>query len=135
MALGLVLSTGNSSWGKSVPSVLQEGRLSGLEEILSRVTLCLKFGESVGDKLGRGHRQGTGEALGLGWLSHRLALPRVEHCPLSPFIPRRALGSVQEGPGEPAEKLPTLVQGSRVQKHQAPPLQRGAVLCCGGGEQ
>ena len=61
MALGLVLSTGNSSWGKSVPSVLQEGRLSGLEEILSRVTLCLKFGESVGDKLGRGHRQGTGE--------------------------------------------------------------------------
>ena len=62
MALGLVLSTGNSSWGKSVPSVLQEGRLSGLEEILSRVTLCLKFGESVGDKLGRGRRQGTGEA-------------------------------------------------------------------------
>ena len=45
MALGLVLSTGNSSWGKTLPSVLQEGKLSGLEEILSRVTLCLKFGE------------------------------------------------------------------------------------------
>ena len=45
VALGLVLSTGNSSWGKTLPSVLQEGKLSGLEEILSRVTLCLKFGE------------------------------------------------------------------------------------------
>lgn len=57
MALGLVLSTGNSSWGKSRPLSPAGRKALGLEEILSRVTLCLKFGESVGDKLGRGHRQ------------------------------------------------------------------------------
>lgn len=45
MAPGLVLSTGDSKWGKTLPSVLQEGKLSGLEEVLYCVTLCLKFGE------------------------------------------------------------------------------------------
>lgn len=43
MAPGLVLSTGD--WGKTLPSVLQEGKLLGLEEILSCVAPCLKFGE------------------------------------------------------------------------------------------
>lgn len=31
------------------------------------MTLCLKFGESVGDAAGEGHRQATGEAGNGGW--------------------------------------------------------------------